>query len=399
VRGRKLAIALGVGFALSCATAQAATVSVFNPGGKGSYFVYEAGPGERNRLVAGAVGQDMTVTDPGATIEPGVGCVSITPHRARCDFDGTPRGPGDLAEGLDAELRGGADTARLDGGLHWQSVHGGPGPDVLHGGPLFDRLDGGVGADRIFGGKSEDGVDYFGRKDDLKINLGDHKRNDGGPRDGRRRDLIRGVEDVGGGLGNDLIVGTNGPNRLAGREGRDRMRGRGGVDTLEGGDDNDKLRGGGGGDHVQGNQGDDREFGGAGADDFGSGISINGADLVVGGGQPGDWMSYAYQARIEIDGKPNDGACADPTCAASQEGDEIRGVRTLTTFTDDDLIIGSRAAETIRPSSGADVVRAKGGDDTIDLGLGDGPDIVNCGGGIDTVLDAEGEDELANCEL
>ncbi len=391
--------ALGIGvFLVAAPSAVGSTASVTNPGGKGTAFRYEAEPGEENRMVASGSGQIMTIRDTGAVITAGVGCEQLSQNKVRCDSDGVPRRLGPTFLSLIASLGDAADRAEIGPGVT-SRVDAGGGADTLEGGGLPDSFDGGGGPDVLDGGASDDTAVYD-RTQDVTVTLGDGDRNEGGPQDGPKRDLFKHIEQVAGGSGDDLLSGSSKVEGLFGYAGKDELRGGGAADLLSGGDGRDLLRGEGGGDALQGQEGDDRAFGGPGADEMQGGLSTEGADLLDGGGDPGDWISYSYgPVRIELDGNPNDGFCADVACTTSAENDNVKGVQVIGSFIGDDLLIGSSADEIIRPSLGADIVRARGGDDTIDLSPGDGPDDVSCGPGDDTVLDDELEDNLSSdCE-
>jgi len=88
------------------------------------------------------------------------------------------------------------------------------------------------------------------------------------------------IENVIGGLNNDILIGSNGANTLDGRAGTDLLQGMGGNDHLSGGDGNDLVEGGAGNDTLIGDQGDDTLAGGDG-DDFLVGGSGN--DTLQGG--------------------------------------------------------------------------------------------------------------------
>lgn len=75
-----------------------------------------------------------------------------------------------------------------------------------------------------------------------------------------------GNDTVNAGDGNDRVFGNRGNDTLNGDGGNDRMLGGVGVDTLNGGDGNDVLRGRQGDDTVNGGAGDDVIWVGGGAD-------------------------------------------------------------------------------------------------------------------------------------
>jgi Ca2+-binding RTX toxin-like protein len=90
---------------------------------------------------------------------------------------------------------------------------------------------------------------------------------------------------IGGGDGNDELIGSEGSDNLTGDGGNDRIEGRGGNDYLSGGDGDDLVLGGDGNDTFQAETGTDQLQGGAGDDifmlDLGNGLDAS--DLVSGG--------------------------------------------------------------------------------------------------------------------
>jgi hypothetical protein len=370
--------------------AGASTLSVQSVGKNNEVF-YVASPGEENSATASTDGAVVTVLDPGADIEAGPGCAPVSDHEATCNFPAFAT--------VNFELRGGDDSARITGTMIIMKAEGGGGRDRLVGGQLFDQLDGGPGPDVLNGRGQLDLVSYADRPDDLRVTLGDGKRNDGGPTDGALRDRLRSIEVVLGGDGDDLLAGTGGENSLFAGAGRDVVRGKGGPDDLGGQSGRDRAHGGGGGDLFVGDAGRDRHFGGKGADVFQGGSIGNGADLFAGEGGH-DTVDYTFgQIRVSLDGKANDGRCADPTCASSDEGDNASGIEEITATFGADVLIGSKRDEEFHPFPGADTVRAKGGDDTVGLSIDGVVDDVNCGAGIDEILGTpDAFDTNQNCE-
>lgn len=128
-------------------------------------------------------------------------------------------------------------------------------------------IGGGDGNDLLIGGRNTDGIS--GRDGDDTIQ--------GGP----------GVDVLDGGNGNDVLNGGGGGDILTGEEGDDVLDGVSGDDILLGGPGNDLLRGGTGHDVLQGDGGDDTQTGGQGNDFFafsplGDGESNYGSDVIQG---------------------------------------------------------------------------------------------------------------------
>ena len=231
--------------------AGAATVSI-SEDAEDATLLYEAGPGEGNRVVIngtdylGITGWLVTEEGVGVVLTPGPGCASVTAQIVRCTLtvteasievvvllsdesdvvsaagacgyllDETGNGcgkvrirggsEGDVLIGPDVAasrhvtvIRGGRGADYLVAGEPGSELVGGPGgdwligargPDNLRGGPGEDRIVGGRGGDQLFGGRQND--TFFAR--DITR---DHVL--GGPGRDRaridvRRDLTRSIE-------------------------------------------------------------------------------------------------------------------------------------------------------------------------------------------------------------
>ena len=143
--------------------------------------------------------------------------------------------------------------------------------------------------------------------------------------------------------GNDVLVGTAGPDVIRAGEGDDVVYGLGGddvlcgengIDRLYGGPGNDTIDGGNGDDLVVGEDGADRVYGGRGVDTvFGGGgaDAIEGADGndVVGGGTGSDQLGGSDGNDLLVGGSGSDAAAGGPgsdTCTAeAQETCEVAG--------------------------------------------------------------------------
>lgn len=201
-------------------------------------------------------------------------------------------GPGndtlDGASGPDV-LYGGDGGDALTGRDGDDQIFGQAGNDILNGdygdsGPGGnDHLDGGDGDDQFeqyvgfgypaslegndtyVGGPGNDGFSYFHRANPVSITL-DGIANDGMA--GEADNIHPDIESVGGSAGNDVIVGTPGPDHLWGGDGDDLIQGLGGDDRLSGDDGNDTVEGGAGNDELTGGCMTDTLIGGPGADSF-----------------------------------------------------------------------------------------------------------------------------------
>lgn len=165
-------------------------------------------------------------------------------------------------------LDGGAGSDVLDGGGGRDELLGGAGLDVLSDGDRDDAAgESGPAADLLDGGPDRDRVRYSERTAAVHVDIAD-----GGPDGGRgERDVVRGIEDVTGGAGDDHLVGDDQANSLVGGAGDDVLIARGGDDDLGdrlvGGLGADRLSGGDGPDWLRGGPGRDRLSCGRGPDD------------------------------------------------------------------------------------------------------------------------------------
>jgi Ca2+-binding RTX toxin-like protein len=359
---------VGVGAALAFTGGALASSVHVEPSG---VVTYAAAAGEVNHatFVEPAGAHVLHITDTGAVITAGAGCVSVSDHEVDCSAelrDGLSVDTGDLNDfaslwGLGApptfsdpvrrvtggdggdELVGSTGGDQLDGGpgpdtlrglrsvcpagdpdfcTGWDELVGGAGDDRLFGGRNFDFLEGGEGADLLSGGGGHDVAVYGGpiASDDhgaVVVTL-DDVADDGEPLEG---DNVRSnVEDIDGTAGNDRLIGSDVRNRLRGYAGNDRLRGRAGRDFLEGGFGDDMLRGGGGHDTFWGDclcggyprgRGTDVIVGGPGRD-----------EAWGNGGPDTFWMRDAFADRIR-GGAGSDRAQIDAVL------DHVRGVESF----------------------------------------------------------------------
>jgi Ca2+-binding RTX toxin-like protein len=141
-------------------------------------------------------------------------------------------GRGDYAEGdtlVSIEsVYGSTGADHLSGSAAADTLLGYLGDDVLRGGGGADLLDGGAGTDIAMYSENSVGV---------TINLA-AGTGVGGTAQG---DVLRSIEGVYGGAGNDTLVGTTGANTLVGGGGNDLLIGGAGKDTLAGGAGADRF--------------------------------------------------------------------------------------------------------------------------------------------------------------
>jgi Ca2+-binding RTX toxin-like protein len=255
---------------------------------------YVADPGEANRVSMdeGPDSAGVEITDAGATIAAGPGCVSVTPTTVQCDSDEflieASLGDGDdfltiskFLDSLGGRLSGGDGDDRIRGADtdSFERLLGGSGDDSLFGRGGTDFLDGGPGADDLSGGTScESGlagvcstdfdvVSYSTRTRRVRATANGIAADDGERGEGDT--IMADVETIVGGQGNDVLGGTttnfsflDGIPHLSGM----RLVGRGGDDVLVGGRAPDVLNGNEGDDKLIGGRGKDRLGGGPGSD-------------------------------------------------------------------------------------------------------------------------------------
>ena len=201
-------------------------------------------------------------------------------------------------------LRGGEGDDRLDGGEGDDALQGGNGNDRLVGGLGDDFLFGGVGSDTLVGGAGNDlldggdGIDtveYAADSDGVTVDLGTGKANG----DGIGRDTLTGIENVVGGLGDDVLIGNALANVLDGGKGNDRITA-GAGDTVIGGEGDDTIAvqaGVGAAATIDGGTGRDTvTLTGTGTGALGAVASVE--NLVVEGGSWTVAASAAYQSTL-----------------------------------------------------------------------------------------------------
>ncbi|HEY6760420.1 MAG TPA: calcium-binding protein [Baekduia sp.] len=311
-----------------------------------------AASGERNDLTIGWKGDPskpaeaiLVVTDTTAPLHPGTGCAPAPASGIACPLPSwawlttqVDLGNGDdrltMTGNLNARADGGPGDDRLDATQAGQvELSGGEGADVLLGSPYEDELTGGAGPDAISGGAGVDTVSYADHATGVAVHLGG-STGDGAPGEGDS--IADDVERAIGGAGNDLIVGTDGPDQLTGGGGDDRLEGLGGDDFLWGGSDDAAKPGLPGADAVLGGDGNDELSatgrgslldGGAGADR----LTATGAVVVRPG--PGIDHVLAEQGGAYVDTHEADGTTRDLVRCSG-------GPAQLVILGDDDFSIG-----------------------------------------------------------
>jgi Ca2+-binding RTX toxin-like protein len=192
---------------------------------------------------------------------------------------------------LDAASYAGGGTVYLYGGDGADDLTGSAQGDRFYGGAGNDTCDGAGGSDKFVaestvdgndtyrGGAGIDTVDYSKRTAGVNVSIGNGLADDG--QQGAETDEVDDtVENVTGGAGNDVLVGSPAANVLTGGAGNDELYGGDANDTLYGGDGTDILVGDAGGDTLYGDKGPDSLDGGIGPDKLWGGP---GNDTLTGG--------------------------------------------------------------------------------------------------------------------
>ncbi|HEX8120568.1 MAG TPA: calcium-binding protein [Solirubrobacteraceae bacterium] len=300
---------------------------------------------------------------------------------------------------------------RIGGGEGNDYINGGPGNDDLIGQEGDDTFDQGAaddGDDGLSGSEGRDVVLYSGRTAPLQV-TGDAVANDGEA--GEFDNVFNSTEDVVGGSGNDVLVGSASANVLTGgpgndelvgeggddrfpqgaaADGSDSISGRGGVDTVDYADrlakvtvsidavandgatgelDNvytstENVRGGHAGDVLSGSAGPNRLEGGDGNDTFPQGSAPNGADQILGlaGTDLVDYSLRTGAVRAALD--------ASTTSGAPGEGDQLYGsVESANGGQGQNTLIGNASANRLVGGPLSDFIEPLGG---IDRALGGG---------------------------
>ena len=206
--------------------------------------------------------------------------------------------------------------------------------------------------------------------------------------------IIIKVLNVKGTNGDDVLVGSNGNDRIWGRDGNDVLTGLAGDDRLYGGDGNDTLDGGDGKDRFDGGRGDDILDGGDGNDRLDGGRG----DDILDGGDGNDRLDGG-RGDDTLDGGDGDdeleGGRGDDILDGGAGDDELEGGRgddILDGGAGDDELEGGRDDDTLDGGDGDDELEGGKGDDTLDGG--DGDDELEGGKGDDTLDGGDGNDEL-----
>ncbi len=224
---------------------------------------------------------------------------------------------GDTGDGFE-NIRGGSGNDSLTGNALANKLEGGAGNDTLIGGDGIDTLDGGADKDR---------VDYSGVTQAFTITLAEGALTAAVAStlaSFAKSDILKNIESITGGSGNDSITGNALSNVLDGDAGDDVIEGRTGADEL----------GGGGNTAI------------------------------------GDTLSYAKSTAaggVSINLGTNSAGNAG-ALASEAAGDAINGFENITGSSKDDILIGDGDVNKIIGGLGADIIEGGAGADILDGG-------------------------------
>ena len=232
-----------------------------------------------------------------------------------------------------AYLSGDAGNDTLVAGDGNATLLGGQGDDSLVGGKGNDVIYGDAGRDTIDGGTNGSGVTYFYDTEGVSVNLRTGV-NHGGYAEG---DVLKNIDSLVGGSGNDTLVGNDNGNLLNGYLGNDSIVGGKGNDYVDAGAGNDTIYGNGGADTLNGGDGNDKII-----------LSAN-ANASIGGSLKAD---YVY------------GGSGNDTVVGSGANDLIRGED------GNDKLDGGYGNDTIQGGDGNDTIQGGQGWNVLTGGLG-----------------------------
>ena len=279
-------------------------------------------------------------------------------------------------------LSGGADANVIDGGDGADSILGGGGNDTLQGGGGNDTIDGGAGVDMI---------SYAEATAAVAVNLSAAVISGGvlgqvatnRSAGGAGVDVLSNVENVTGGSGNDILVGSAAANALAGGLGNDDLRGDGGNDTLSGGAGNDTLSGGAGNDTLAGDAGNDVFSDGAGTKTMSGGLgndtyTVAAGDTVVELANEGDdsvltaLATYTLTANVESLAYTGAGGFSGTGNALANRITGGVGADSLAGGDGNDTLIGGAANDTLNGGLGQDTASYAGTAGAVSVNLATG---------------------------
>jgi Ca2+-binding RTX toxin-like protein len=356
-----------------------------------------AAAGETNAMTIGvaatADGSTVTIDDAGAPLTAGGGCQVANDGEVTCTVQGLYV--------VFVELGDANDSLAADNGdpSVQFTVVAGDGSDSVEVGPRGEIcLDGDGGADRLtITTPSRSCTIDGGPGDDVLIGSDGYDRLYGGP-------------DA------DTVLGQGGDDYVYGDDGDDRVHGGPGNEVIaEGGTGDDLVVGEAGHDLIDDGIGDDRLLGGAGADRFYSTFFFDDGGDVYDGGPGRDRLTYfCPTCRISLDNRANDGRPGEGDDVAVErvaipsrvprdpdDGDPGQsygsGDDVLAGDAADNFLIAQRGDDRLNGGDGADLLRAGRGADVIHADDAAADLLVNCGPGEDVAF-VDALDDPVGCE-
>jgi Ca2+-binding RTX toxin-like protein len=337
-----------------------------------------------NDVVCGGAGRDVIHGDRGNDMIDG---------KRGNDFVHGGRGSDEVDGGSDRDkVFGASGNDALSGGRgDRDDVDGGPGDDDVGGGPgTFDTLMGGVGRDGIDGGAGiHDIASYRGAGGPVAVNLGS------GIVTGAEEERLVGIEDVVGGSGEDILLGSGMTrNRLDGGPGDDRLLAR----------RSDQAFGGPGSDQCLGSFAVEDSCGPAGGRHGGTKIElyesiVGSSSLTIAGNDGLDDVTISRGNRGYVvrggggnpvlRSAPLSGGCGRAAGSVSCAGPVTAILVSLGGGNDRLTVRGSVPAEvsvTVEGGPGRDWLRGGRGGDTLYAGDDSDPDTIVGGGGDDVLF-------------
>ena len=308
-------------------------------------------------------------------------------------------------------ITGGLGNDQLTGDGLANVLNGGAGNDTLTGNGGNDSLDGGAGVDTVdYSEKSASVVVTLNRSTVAQVTVG-----------GVIEDNVKNIENVTGGLGNDVLTGDSLANVLVGGAGDDVLDGGSGTDTLVGGSGSDTYV-------VDSTRDVVTEVGPAGEVDtvrssvtwtLGANLErleLTGSSAINGTGNALDNVITGNSAaNLLLGGLGNDvldgGAGLDTASYAEKSGavvvslngsqevvvtiggiieDTIKNIENITGGLSNDQLTGDGLANVLNGGAGNDLLIGGGGDDTLDGGAGN--DTLNGGDGNNVLRGGAGND-------
>ena len=220
------------------------------------------------------------------------------------------------------------------------------GEDILDGGNGNDILSGGMGKDTLIGGEGRDVADYSDRRQAVVMHLREDETV-GSFVGGLLEDTLIGIEDIIGGLGDDVLFGGSQDSNLSGGPGDDVLSGGPGDDTLKGWSGKDVLVGGQGSDTAD--------------------YSECTLPITVTLAESED-VHKSQEKGIYIDGLFED---------------SLESIENIVGGLRDDQLVGNSEANILSGGPGQDKLYGMGGDDILRDGIGG--NLIDGGPGVDTV--------------